>query len=442
MEQLTKQVAALADFLWWPCGVCLILLSGILLTFLLRGLQLRGLIRALHLAFVVRRETGETGDISHFQALMTALAATVGVGNIAGVATAVFSGGPGALFWMWMSAIFGMATKYSEALLSVKYRVTAADGTMSGGPMYYLWRGLGWWWLGAVFALFGSISAFGTGNMIQSNSVAKALEGTFGVPLWVSGCSLAAITALVVLGGIRSIARVACAIVPLMIIVYLAGGLWIVARHICLVPEVFKEIVRGAFTAEAAIGGFVGMGVREAVRYGISRGVLSNESGLGSAGIAAAAAQTKTPVTQALVSMTQTFIDTIIVCNVTGFALLCTDVGGAGKTGAELTSAAFSAGLPGSSGGIIVAVSVIFFAYSTVLGWCYYGEKCMSFLLGERVAVLYRAAFCAVVFIGATQELPLVWNIADIFNALMAAPNLIGLVLLSGVILKETRRFY
>jgi len=434
-------------YVWGPPMLVLLVGTGIYLTFLLRGLQFRTLTHSLYLALVKRKEDGHAaGDISHFQALMTALAATVGTGNIAGVATAIASGGPGALFWMWITGLFGMATKYAEAVLAVKYRVVDENGMMSGGPMYYLSRGLQnqrlGKLLGMLFALFAAIAAFGIGNMVQSNSVADAMHSSFGVPHAATGIVLAVATALVILGGIRSIARTASVLVPVMIVLYMLGGLLVLLINWRGLPDIVFYVLSDAFTPSAALGGFAGATVMQGIRYGVARGVFSNESGLGSSPIAAAAAQTKNPVTQALVSMTQTFIDTIVVCSITGFTIIATGVWTTGKTGAQLTTAAFSTGLPGESGGLIVAVGLILFAYSTLLGWSYYGEKSVEYLFGVKSIKPYRVVFSIFVAIGAVAQLQLVWSLADLMNGLMAIPNLIGLLALSGVIVAETRKHF
>jgi AGCS family alanine or glycine:cation symporter len=417
--------------------------TGVYLTISLRGLQLRMLGHALYLALIKRHEEGhQPGDISHFQALMTALAATVGTGNIAGVATAIAAGGPGALFWMWVTGIFGMATKYAEAVLAVRYRERDARGTMSGGPMYYLSRGLGQPWLGTMFAVFASIAAFGIGNMVQSNSVADAAHSTFGVPRFATGLLMSIATAAVILGGIRNIGRVASALVPVMILFYMAAaGVILFANADQILPSL-QLILTRAFTPTAATGGFLGATVMMSIRMGVARGVFSNESGLGSAPIAAAAAQTREPVAQAMVSMTQTFIDTIIVCTVTGLVILTTGAWETGQTGADLTTTAFSRGLPGNQGGIVVAIGLILFAYSTLLGWSYYGEKCIEYLFGEGAIPWYRGVFCVLILVGAVAKLDLVWLFADVMNGLMAIPNLIGLIGLSSVVTEETRRYF
>ena len=417
--------------------------TGIFLTIRLRGLQFRGLGHSLYLALIKRKEDDATeGDISHFQALMTALAATVGTGNIAGVATAIAAGGPGALFWMWITGLFGMATKYGEAVLAVKFRQVDEFGTMSGGPMYYISNGLGWKWLGVLFAIFASIAAFGIGNMVQSNSVADAVEATFHIKPWITGIVLAVATAVVILGGIKSIGKVTGFLVPIMIVFYVGAALVILIINFKMIPSIFGMVFKYAFTPHAFIGGSLGALIRVTVRMGVARGVFSNESGLGSAPIAAAAAQTKNPVTQALVSMTQTFIDTIVVCSLTGFVIILSGLWSSGYDGAELTTNAFNSSLPGNIGGIIVSIGLILFAYSTLLGWSYYGEKSLEYLLGEMWVKPYRIIFCIVVFIGAGIKLELVWSIADVFNGLMAIPNLIGLLALSGIIVSETNKYY
>ena len=433
--------SALSDIIWgWPT-ILLLLGTGIYFTIVLRGIQFRGLLYSLKLAFIERKEkNGGEGEITHFQALMTALAATVGTGNIAGVATAITLGGPGALFWMWITGIFGMATKYAEAVLAVKYRETDSAGEINGGPMYYIQNGLGLKWLGVLFAVFTSIAAFGIGNMVQSNSVAAAALATFNLPVVITGIVLTLGTALVILGGIRKIAAVTSVFVPVMIILYMSAALIIIALNLPLIPGLFKTIIVHAFTPTAASGGFAGAMVIHTMRWGVARGIFSNESGLGSSPIAAAAAKTSNPVRQALVSMTQTFIDTIIVCTMTGLVILISGAWTGQNTGAELTAHAFSFGLPGSWGDFVVSISLIFFAYSTLLGWSYYGEKSIEFLFGIQSVLPYRIIFCIFIFIGAIVKLDLVWAAADVFNGLMALPNLAALLLLAKVIRDETNR--
>jgi AGCS family alanine or glycine:cation symporter len=382
----------------------------------------------------------------------------VGTGNIAGVAGAIAIGGPGALFWMWITGLVGMATKYAEAVLGVKYRVVDPRGEMAGGPMYYLSRGVGGPLgkaLGWIFALFAAIAAFGIGNMVQSNSVADALRSSFGVPpLW-TGLVIAVLTALVILGGIKSIGRFTGFFVPVMILFYIAGALVVLAINWRGIPSIFVYVLQDAFRPAAAVGGFAGATLMMADRMGVARGVFSNESGLGTGGIAAAAAQTREPVTQALVSMTQTFIDTIVVCSLTGFAIIATNAWtridpatGKGFTGSPLTIEAFSTGLPGSWGGYIVATGLALFAFSTILGWSYYGERCIEYLLGAWAILPYRLLFIVASFLGAwvlsfhaTGGFQLVWSFADVMNGAMAFPNLVGLLLLSGVVAKETREY-
>ena len=439
-EQLGVLLGDISGFVWGMPLILLLVGTGIFLTIRLRGLQVRQLGRALRIAFS-REDTRAAGDISHFKALMTALAATVGIGNIAGVATAIAAGGPGAVFWMWMTAFFGMATKYGEAILAVKYRVVDENGNMSGGPMYYLERGLGLRWLGVVFALFGSLAAFGIGNMAQANTVAHALESSFGVQPGSTGLVMAALTAAVILGGIKRIGNVAGVLVPVMAVVYIIAGIVVLVLNYQAVPGALALILERAFTPTAATGGFAGAIVMQTIKMGVSRGLFSNESGLGSAPIVAAAARTRNPFRQALVSMTGTFIDTLIVCTITGLVIVSTGAWKSGQTGAELTVAAFSSGLPGNSGGAIIAIATVLFAYSTILGWAYYGEKCCEYLLGIRAVLTYRYLWVIAVFCGAMLKLQMVWDFADIMNGLMAIPNLIGLIGLSGVIVAETQRY-
>ena len=440
--RLETILTTLSDVVWGPPLLALLVGTGIFLTLRLRGVQFTTLVPSLRLALVVRDETGGTGDVSHYQALMTALAATVGTGNIAGVATALAAGGPGALFWMWMTGLVGMATKFAEAVLAVKYRITDDRHAMAGGPMYYIERGLGWRWLGIVFAGLTTVAAFGIGNLVQANSVADALRATFGVPLVISGAMVALATALVVLGGIQLIAKTASVIVPTMIVFYLVGGLIVLALNWRTLPDIAFHIFRDAFSPTAAVGGFTGATVTQGIRFGIARGVFSNESGLGSGAIAAAAARAHHPVAQGLVSMTQTFIDTIVVCSITGFTIIATGAWQSGDTGAALTTRAFSTGLPGTWGGSIVALALTLFAFSTILGWSYYGEKALEYLVGNtRFTRRYRIVWVAATFVGAVTSLEVVWAVADVFNGAMALPNLIALVLLSGVVVRETKDY-
>ena len=426
------------SFVWGPYMLALLVGTGIFLTLRLGFLQVRTLPYALKLAFSPNQQDSKSaGDISHFHALMTALAATIGTGNIAGVATAVFLGGPGAVFWMWVTAFFGMATKYGEAILAVKYRTVDEAGEMAGGPMYYIERGLKMKWLGVTFAFFGAFAAFGIGCMTQTNSVALAMEGTFGVSPIITGIILAILTGAVILGGIKSIGRVTGFVVPFMAIFYVLGGLAIILMNLDKLGPALSLIFTDAFTGQAVAGGALG----SVIRYGVARGVFSNEAGLGSAPIAAAAAKTDHPGRQALVSMTGTFLDTIIVCSITGIVLTMASLyTPGGPSGAALTIASFEAFLPGM-GKYIVTIGLIFFAYSTVLGWSYYGEKCFQYIFSRNAVKYYRYAFVIAAFVGCTLPLTLVWDISDTLNGAMAIPNLIGLLGLSGVIAAETKDF-
>ena len=438
MQNLQSLMETLSGWVWGPYMLVLIVGTGIFLTFRLLFWQFR----MLPLAFkqVFGKHPDHSGDISQFASLMTALSATIGTGNIAGVATACVLGGPGAVFWMWMTALFGMATKYGEGVLAVKYRVKNEKGEMSGGPMYYIERGLKWKWLALIFALFGTLASFGIGSSVQSNTVALAVENSLGIETWMTGIVITAFSALVILGGIQTISRASSVIVPVMALGYVAGGVTIIINNLELVAPALKMIFTYAFTGEAAVGGAIGA----AIRYGVARGVFSNEAGMGAAPIAAAAAKTDHPARQGLVSMTGTFIDTIIVCSITGIVLVMGYIMAGNsfgdQTGAVLTISAFDKLLPGI-GGWIVTLGIIFFAYSTILGWSYYGEKCATYLLGEKFVLPYRIIYIASVFIGCVATLDLVWLFADTFNGLMAVPNLIALLLLSGVIAKESKDF-
>jgi AGCS family alanine or glycine:cation symporter len=443
MDILRPYIQSVSDFLWGIPLIILLVGTGFWLTFNLRGIQFTKLGYALYLGLIRRKEgEDEPGDITHFQALMTALSATVGTGNIAGVATAIAAGGPGALFWMWVTGLVGMATKYSEAVLAVKYREIDEYGTMSGGPMYYISKGLNAKWLGALFALFAAVAAFGIGNMVQSNSVADALESSFNMPFWQTGIILTIATAIVIIGGIKSIGRVTGVLVPIMIVFYMGAALIIILMHLSLIPDAIEMIIVHAFTPTAGFGGFLGASVMLSVRMGVARGVFSNESGLGSSPIAAAAAKTKHPVSQALVSMTQTFIDTIVVCTMTGLVLILSGEWNSGLTGARLTTVAFTTGIGSGVGEYIVSIGLALFAYSTILGWSYYGEKSIEYLIGIKAVKPYRYVFTLFVLIGALAELETVWSIADLFNALMAFPNLIGLLALTPVVVRVTKEYF
>ncbi len=444
-----ENVIALLDRVWamvW--GVPLLALIcgvGFYLTFALRGLQFRYLWYALKLAFGKNVDKEAEGDISHFQSLMTALAATIGIGNIAGVATGIAIGGLGALFWMWVTALIGMATKYAEAILAVKYRVQDARQEMAGGPMYFIERGLGWKWLASLFALFGCFAAFGGGNMIQAHSVADVMHSVFQVDPFYSAIAMAILSALTILGGIKSIGKVASLLVPFMALLYIGGALYVLTQRYELIPDAFMTILSSAFSGQAAFGGFAGSTLSMALSVGVSRGLMTSEAGLGTASIAAAAAKTDTPGRQALVSMTGCFLATIIMCTVTGLVLGVTDafgsVGADGKllNGASMTVAAFTSVV--SWGGYVVSIGLVLFAFTTLIGWAYYGEKCAEYLMGTKSVPYFRILFIMICFVGALLELEVVWKISDIFNGLMAFPNLIGLSALSGVVVAETKTF-
>ncbi len=434
-------ITTIDGWLWGP--PLLILLVGTHLFLTIRtGIVQRHLWTALKLS--VTKEKGAAGDVSPFAALTTALAATIGTGNIVGVATAVGLGGPGAVLWMWLTGVLGTATKYSEALLAVRYRVRTADGTMLGGPMYALEKGLGLRWLGVLFALFTVIASFGIGNMVQANSISTMARGTLGVDPRVTGALMALITAAVILGGLKSIARVCEVLVPFMAAWYVIGCLVILIAGIDLLWPAIQLIVSSAFSASAAGGGFVGATVTMAARYGVARGLFSNESGLGSAPIVAAAAQSRNPVRQALVSATATFWDTVVICALTGLVLVTsimrapTELGP--LRGAELTSGAFHQVMPGF-GPVVLTIGLLTFVFSTILGWSYYGERAAEYLWGKRTILPYRIVWVVAVYAGSVFSLNFVWDFSDVANALMALPNLVSLIMLSGVVADDTRRF-
>ena len=438
MDQIQAFLDKASDIVWGLPLLILLVGTGIYLTIRLGVLQIRTLPYALKLSFSRNQDKKSEGDISHFQALMTAMAATVGTGNIVGVATAVVLGGPGAVFWMWLAGFFGMATKYGEAILAVKYRTKDDKGEMSGGPMYYLEHGLKQKWLGVLFAVFGALAAFGIGNGTQAKAVADLMNDTFSVPHYISGIALVIFAGLVILGGIKWIGRVTAFFVPFMAAFYILAGGIVMVMNINLVPEALGIIFTYAFTGEAAVGGAIGA----AIRFGVARGLFSNEAGLGSAPIAAAAAKTDLPGRQALVSMTQVLFDTLIICSITGITIVMS--GAWQDTSIEagvLTASAFQV-LLGDFGPYLITLGLLFFASSTILGWGYYGEKCFQYLVKNPTAVtIYRTVFVLFIFVGATATLDVVWSLADVLNGLMAIPNLIGLLGLSGVIILETKRF-
>lgn len=438
MDTISAAVSAVNGVVWGPLMLVLILGTGSYLMLGLRLLPLRNLGAAFRLLLRGRKGSGD-GAISPFQALMTSLSATIGTGNIAGVATAIALGGPGALFWMWCTALVGMATKYAEAVCAVHFREQDSAGNYSGGPMYYIKNGLGknWRWLAGCFAFFGAIAGFGIGNTVQANSVADAMQSSFGVPAWLSGVVLLVCVAMVVLGGVQRIAKVAGFLVPIMAIAYLLVGLTIVAMNISELPRVFALIIDSAFNGTAAVGGFAGAGIMAAIRFGVARGVFSNEAGLGSAPIAHAAAKTDSPVRQGMIAMLGTFIDTLVVCSVTGFVILLSGVWETGASGAALSSQAFASLLSG--GNYIVTIGLAVFAFTTMLGWSYYSERCVVYFMGARAVLPFRVAWVLAVPVGAVASLDFIWLLADTLNALMAIPNLIALLLLSPVVFALSR---
>ena len=436
---------------WGAPLLSLVIGIGFYYTLSLRGIQFRHLSYGLRLALSQEKDKSVRGDISHFQSLMTALAATIGIGNIAGVATAFVSGGMGALFWMWVTALVGMAIKYAEALLAVKYRVLDKRGEMAGGPMYFIERGLGhrgvgWKLLASSFALFGALAALGGGNMLQSNSVACVLQKSLHLEPYWTACILTVLTALTILSGIKSIGKVAGFLVPIMAAIYIGGCLVVLIMFYDRIPGTLQAIVTSAFSGQAAFGGFFGASVSQAIQIGVSRGVMTSEAGLGTASIASAAAKTSSPVRQGLVSMTGSFLATIVMCTATGLVLGVTDVFGTlgteGKllNGAAMTIQAFDTALP--HGGWIVSTGLVLFAFTTLIGWAYYGEKCMEYMLGEKSILPYRLCFTLFVAFGAVLELEIVWKLSDIFNGLMAFPNLIAICALSSVVTYETKTFF
>lgn len=449
MEALNALIGKVGSFAWGPIMIVFLVGTGVVLTFGTRVVQFRKLGHAFKLLFS-KEHVGE-GDITPFQALMTSLSATIGTGNIAGVATAIAMGGPGAVFWMWVTAAVGGSTKFGEALLAVKYRTTNEDGEKSGGPMYYIKNGMkeqyggNWAWLGWAFAFFGVVASFGIGNMVQSNSVADALSSTFSIPPMVSGIVIAVATALVIIGGIKSIAKVTSKIVPVMAVLFVGASLVVLFAKAAAIPAAFAMIFDNAFSGAAVGGGLVGT----VIRFGVARGVFSNEAGLGSAPIAHAASKNENPYTQGLIGSLGSFIDTLIICTMTALVILVSGIvsidGGTGLmkiagdlSGAALTSAAFEQSMPGI-GGYIVSVGIIFFAFSTIIGWFYYGSKCLEYIAGVKAVRYYKWAWVVLVFVGSTLKLSLVWNLSDTFNGLMAIPNLIALLALSPVIFKMTK---
>lgn len=443
MIEIDTFLESVKNFVW---GIPLLLLlfgTGAFLTVLLKGVQFRYLGYAIKQVFA-KQQVNSEGDISHFKALMTSLAGAIGTGTIVGVATGVTFGGLGSIFWMWVTAFLGMATKYAESLLAVKYRELDARGEMIGGPMQYIERGLGWKWVAAVFAIFGAFAAMTTGNLVQVNSIAEAVGEIWHLDPWLTGIVLAILTGLVIMGGVKSIGNVAGVLVPIMAVFYIVGGLIIIALHFDKIPQAFMMIIQSAFTGQAAVGGVLGSTVMMAIQVGAARSVFSNEAGLGISSIAAAAAKTDSPGRQAMITMTGALLSTVIICTITALVLAVTGVVGtkndAGQVlnGAALAMKAFGV----LSGGMyVVSIGLVLFAFSTVIAWAYYGEKCFEYLFGTKSVILYRLLFTLIVIPGAAIKLELAWLLADITNGLMAIPNLIALVALSGVVAAETKVF-
>lgn len=438
---LIDVLSQINSFIWGPPLLILLVGTGILFTFKLGFLQITKLPTALKLIF--KSENNGSGDISSFSALCTALAATVGTGNIVGVATAIKIGGPGALFWMWVAAFFGMATKYAEGVLAIKYRTKNEKGEISGGPMYYIVNGMGSKYkpLAIFFAISGILVALlGIGTFTQVNSITDSINGSFGINPKITGIILTLIVALVIFGGIKNISKVASTVVPFMSFVYILMCFLIILGSFNKIPSTFILILKSAFTPISSVGGFMGASVSMAIRNGIARGVFSNESGLGSAPIAAAAAKTNHPAEQGLISMTGTFIDSLIICSLTGFSLILSGVWKGDLNGALMTQSAFESVLP-HIGPLFLTISLSLFAFTTILGWCYYGERCFEFLFGIKFINAYRVVFVLMILIGSFLKLEMVWIIADIVNALMAIPNLIALIYLTPVVITETNSY-
>lgn len=444
MENVTHLLSAIKDWIWGPPLLLLLLGTGAYLTIILKGVQFRYLGYAFKQVIAKNQEESK-GDISHFEALMTSLAGAIGTGTVVGVATAITVGGLGAIFWMWVTAFISMATKYAESLLAVKYRETDARGEMSGGPMQYIANGMGWKWMASLFAVLGMIAAMSTGNLVQTNSIAEGIYHVWHVDPWITGIVLSILTALVVIGGVKSIGHVASVLVPGMALLYIGAGLIILVINVTHIPDAFLLILHSAWNGQAATGGFVGSTIMMAIQMGVARSVFSNEAGLGISAYAAGAAKTDSPARQALITMTGALITTVIVCTMTGLVLAVTNVVGtthpSGEllNGAPLAISAFNKHIPG--GEYVVTIGLILFAWTTVLAWSYYGEKCCEYLFGARSIMVFRLLFALVVIPGAALKMNIVWHLADISNGLMVIPNLIALIGLSGVVLKETHTF-
>jgi len=443
VETIARWISWLNGYVWGAPMMILLVGTGVLLTVLTGFVQFRYLGYALkEVLGKLTQRGGGIGNVSPFQAVATALASTVGVGNIAGVATAIVLGGPGALFWLWVSGLLGMCTKFAEIVVALHYREPDSTGVMRGGAMYTLRKGMNLPWLGTIFALLTALAAFGIGNMVQANSVADALRATVGVPPWITGLVLVAVTAAVILGGITRIGEVTQYLVPFMAIFYLGGGIIAIVLHSSQLPHALGLVFDGAFSGMAATGGFAGATVMMAARYGIARGLFSNEAGLGSAPMVHCAADTDHPVRQGLYGIFEVFVDTILVCTVTGLVILVTGVWDSGLTGAALSAKAFETGLPGAFGDIVVTGGVLLFAYSTLIGWSYYGETGIVYLLGAKAAMPYRLAWLVFAYLGAVGSLHLVWDIADTLNGLMALPNLVSVLGSIPLLLRLKREFF
>jgi len=444
MQFVTTLLNQLNALVWGPPMLVLIIGTGLFLMLRLKLMPLRKIGAGFALMWQGREKGDQsTGEISPFQALMTSLAATVGTGNIAGVATAIFLGGPGALFWMWCTALVGMATKYAEVVLAVHYREKDELGQHVGGPMYAIKNGLGkkWLWLGTAFALFGGICGFGIGNMVQVNSMAHALQSTFNVPLWVTGLITMVLVGLVILGGIQRIGKIASTLVPLMCVSYIVAAVVVLVVNVDAIPGAFSLIFTHAFSPAAATGGFAGAAVMAAIRFGVARGIFSNEAGLGTAGIIQAAGTSNSPVRSGMIGMLGTFIDTIIMCTLTGLAIICSGVWTSGASGAALSADAFESAMPGY-GGSILSIALVVFAFTTILGWSYYGERCWEYLVGTKAILPYRILWVLAVPVGAMVQLDFVWLLSDTLNGLMAIPNLLSLLLLSPIVVKLTKAHF
>ena len=437
--------SAVNGIVWGPLIIVLIIGTGTYLSINTKFFSITKIgyvLKNTLLKMFAKDDKGE-GEVTAFQAVATALAATVGTGNIAGVATAIALGGPGAVFWMWLAAIMGMTTKFAEVVLAVNYREKTPDGRFVGGPMYYITNGLGknWKWLAVIFAFFGTFASFGIGCMVQSNSVALSAQSTFGVPVMVTGIVLAILTGAVIVGGIKRIGAFTEKLVPFMAALYILGGLWLLIANAARLPAAFGMIFSNAFTGTAAVGGFAGTVMMQAIRYGVARGIFTNEAGLGSAPIAHAAATTDHPVRQGLWGVFEVFMDTIIICSITALSIMVTGVWESGESGAVLSAMAFDVGLPGV-GKYIVSIGLILFAYSTILGWEYYGERCLEYLFGTKPIFAYRIIWVIAVVVGAVGGLTFMWDLADTLNGLMAFPNLVGVLMLSPVVFKLTKEYF